>query len=102
MESTQQSDRETYRAIVLSKDGGGLLMAASENGLLLPSVEIPRWRRHAECLTAGMMSEWGCEVICLFAPDGVGTATDINIKSLNAGGRKRHIPVGPSGEPCHR
>ncbi|HXM62222.1 MAG TPA: hypothetical protein VN950_15295 [Terriglobales bacterium] len=73
MESTQQSDRETCHAIVLSGDGGGLLMAASENGLLLPSVEIPRWRRHAECLTAGMMSEWGCEVICLFAPDVVGT-----------------------------
>jgi hypothetical protein len=69
MESTQQSDRETYRAIVLGQDGNELLLARAGDGFLLPSVEIPRWQRLAENLTAAMRKEWGHEVVCLFNPD---------------------------------
>ena len=43
MESTQQSDRETYRAIVLGQGRIELLLAPAVDGFLLPSVEIPRW-----------------------------------------------------------
>lgn len=69
MESTQQSDRETYRAIVLGQGGTELLVAPAGNGFLLPSVEIPKWQRPAENLTLAMRNEWGQEVICLFNPD---------------------------------
>jgi hypothetical protein len=69
MESTQQSDRETYRAIVLGQGGNELLLKPAGYGFLLPSVEIPRWQRIAENLTAAMRNEWGHEVVCLFSPD---------------------------------
>ena len=69
MESTQQSDRDTYRAIVLGQGGNELLLNPVSDGFRLPSVEIPRWQRIAENLTAAMRKEWGHEVVCLFEPD---------------------------------
>jgi Phosphotransferase enzyme family len=69
MESTKQSDRETYRVIVLAQGGNELLLAPAGDGFLLPSVEVPRWQRIAENLTAAMRKEWGHEVVCLFNPD---------------------------------
>jgi hypothetical protein len=69
MESTHQPEQETYRAIVLGRGGNELLLARAGDGFLLPSVEIPRWQRVAENLTAAMRNEWGHEVICLFSPD---------------------------------
>lgn len=69
MESTQQSDRETYRAIVLGQGGDELLLNPVSDGFRLPSVEIPRWQRIAENLTTAMRKEWGHEVACLFKPD---------------------------------
>ncbi|MGB8062256.1 MAG: phosphotransferase [Candidatus Sulfotelmatobacter sp.] len=71
MESTQQSDRETYRAIVFGQNGDELLLAPATGGFLLPSVEIPRWQRVAENLTAAMRNKWGHEVVCLFSPDAI-------------------------------
>src|SRR5580704_9186407 len=69
MESTQQSDRETYRAIVLGQGGNELLLSPAGDGFLLPSVEIPRWQRVAESMTVAVRNEWGQEAICLFNPD---------------------------------
>jgi hypothetical protein len=69
MESTQQSDRETYRAIVLGRGGNEVLLNPAGDGFLLPSVEIPRWQRVAENMTVAIRSEWGQEAICLFNPD---------------------------------
>jgi len=71
MESAQQSDRQTYRAIVLGQGGDDLLLASATDGFLLPSVEIPRWQRIAENLTAAMKNDWGHEVVCLFSPDAI-------------------------------
>jgi hypothetical protein len=69
MESTQQSDRETYRAIVLGQGGNELLLKPAGEGFLLPSVEIPRWQRLAENMTVAIRNEWGQEAVCLFNPD---------------------------------
>jgi hypothetical protein len=68
MESTQQSDRDSYRAIVFGQDGNELLLAPAGDGFVLPSVEIPRWQRVAENLTVAIRKEWGQEAICLFNP----------------------------------
>ena len=68
MESTRQSDRETYRVIVLGQGGNELLLAPTDTGFLLPSVEIPRWESLAENLTAAVSTQWGQEAICLFNP----------------------------------
>src|ERR1700685_1338660 len=67
MESTQQSGRDTFHAIVLAQDGNELLLAPAGDRFVLPSVEIPRWQRAAENLTAAMRETWGREVVCLFS-----------------------------------
>ena len=69
MESTQQSDHETYRAIVLGQCGNELLLVPASDGFVLPKIEIPRGQRIAENLTAAMRKEWGHEVVCLFSRD---------------------------------
>ena len=69
MESTQQSNRETYRAILLGQGGNELLLAPVGDGFVLPSVEIPRWQRVAENMTVAIRNKWGQEAICLFKPD---------------------------------
>jgi hypothetical protein len=78
MESTQQSDRETYRAIVLGQGGNELLLSPAGDGFLLPSVEIPRWQRVAENMTVAIRNEWGQEAICLFNLDVSAPATSAN------------------------
>ena len=42
MESTSQSDHETYRAVVLRQHGNEVLLALAEDGFCLPWVEVPR------------------------------------------------------------
>jgi len=69
LELARQSECETYRAIVLRQKGRELLLVRADTRFLLPSVEVPRWQRIAESVTAAMKSEWGQEVICLFIPD---------------------------------
>jgi hypothetical protein len=69
MESTQQSGRDTFRAIVLAQNGNELLLAPAGDRFVLPSVEIPCWQRVAENLTTAMREKWGREVVCLFSPN---------------------------------
>ena len=69
MESGQQPDRETYRLILFSQDRNDVLVATEEAGFLLPCVEIPRWQRVVEHLTAATRSKYGCVGISLFAPE---------------------------------
>lgn len=66
MEVSGQSDRETYRFIVLGRNETEVLLTRSEAGFCFPQVTIPRWQRVAENLTLAIKREWGEEVICLF------------------------------------
>ena len=68
MESQEQSERETCRVIVLGRDGTEVLFKTGEPGFAFPAVEIPRWERLAENLTAAVKEDWGCDAICLFTP----------------------------------
>lgn len=97
MGSTQQSDTETYRAIVLGQGGNELLLRQTGDGFLLPSVEIPRSRRIAENLTVAMRTEWGCEAVCLFNLDAsapVFSTNDHNYEVMEA--------CGPVAKSSHR
>ena len=58
MPSAEQNERETYRVIVLSRDGTKVLLVPNGERQMLPSVEIPRWQRVAENLTAAVDSNW--------------------------------------------
>ncbi|MGC2367771.1 MAG: phosphotransferase [Candidatus Sulfotelmatobacter sp.] len=66
MDSQEQSERETCRVIVLGRDGTEVLLKTGEPGFAFPAVEIPRWERLAENLTAAVKEDWGCDAICLF------------------------------------
>ena len=95
MESTQQSDRETYRAIVLGQGGNELLLKPAGDGFLLLSVEVPRWQRLAENMTAAIRNEWGQEAICLFNPDvgaRVTAPNDHNYQVMECSGPARPHP----------
>jgi hypothetical protein len=95
MESTQQSDRETYRAIVLGQGGNELLLKPAGDGFLLLSVEVPRWQRLAENMTAAIRNEWGQEAICLFNPDVSARVTapnDHNYQVMECSGPARPHP----------
>jgi len=94
MESTQQSDRATYRAIVLGQGGNELLLKPAGEGFLLLSVEIPRWQRLAENMTVAIRNEWGQEAICLFNPDVSApvTAPDHNYQVMECSGPARPHP----------
>jgi hypothetical protein len=94
MESTQQSDRETYRAIVFGQGGNELLLATATGGFLLPSVEVPRWQRIAENLTAAMRNKWSHEVVCLFSPDAIVPARSPNGRNYQV--MESHGPVAES------
>ena len=95
MESTQQSDRETYRAIVLGQGGNELLLKPAGESFLLLSVAIPRWQRLAENMTVAIRNEWGQEAICLFNPDvssPVTATNDHNYQVMECSGPARPHP----------
>ena len=64
-----QDERETFGVIVLGQSGTKVLVVPDGDRFALPSVNIPRWQRVAENLTAAVRTEWGEEIICLFEPD---------------------------------
>jgi hypothetical protein len=81
--SAEQNERETYRVIVLSRDGTKVLLVRNGERRMLPSVDIPRWQRVAENLTAAVESSWREEVVCLFASD-TDSPTDGAVNSYQA------------------
>jgi hypothetical protein len=66
VDSQEQSERETCRVIVLGRDRTEVLLKIAESGFAFPAVEIPRWERLAENLTAAVREDWGCDAVCLF------------------------------------
>ena len=69
MATPEKNECETYRVIVLGQNGTEILVVSNGDRFALPAVNIPRWQRVAENLTAGVNAEWGEEVICLIEPD---------------------------------
>jgi hypothetical protein len=64
MESTSQSDHETYRAVVLRQDVNEVLLALAGDSFCLPWVGVPRRQRIAE-----MRTRWDLDIVCLFSPN---------------------------------
>jgi hypothetical protein len=68
LESEQQPEHDSFRLIVFTQDRSDVLLLAERAGFTLPRVEIPRWERAAEKLTAATRNKYGCGAICLLAP----------------------------------
>lgn len=69
MGSATGNETLTCRTIVLAQSGEQLLAVPCPAGLVLPSIEIPRYERLAINATAALRRNWACDAICLFAPD---------------------------------
>ena len=69
MEFQKQCERETCRVIVFNRHGNDVLLKFTEAGFVFPCVEIPRWERLAENLTAALKKDFGCDAVCLFTPN---------------------------------
>jgi hypothetical protein len=68
--------QDPYRILLLRNDGSELLVASERPPFTLPSVEIPRWDRVAENLTAAVRERHQLSALCLFAPELPITSTD--------------------------
>lgn len=83
--AVQQDDRpvalppvsqDLYRILLLRNDGSELLVAGERPPFTLPWVEIPRWDRVAENLSAAVRKRYQLSAICLFSPELPVTSTD--------------------------
>lgn len=94
MESQEQSERQICRAIVLGREGTEVLLKIPGPGFAFPAVEVPRWERLAENLTAALKRDCGCDAVCLFSPNHSSEDRDSNgkhyevMECLREGGRK--------------
>lgn len=68
--------KDLYRLLLLRKNGSELLVAGERLPVTLPCVEIPRWERVADNLTAAVRKRYGISAICLFTPEMCSTTTD--------------------------
>jgi hypothetical protein len=66
VKSQRKNECDTRHVILLRHSERRLLLRKTESGFVLPSVEIPRWERLAENLTAAVKKEFGCDAACLF------------------------------------
>lgn len=57
---------DRYRLLLLRSGGTELLLARSGKRFALPSIDVPRWERPAETLTAAVMNKLGISAYCLF------------------------------------
>ena len=80
MESQEQSERQICRAIVLGREGTEVLLKIPGPGFAFPAVEVPRWERLAENLTAALKRDCGCDAVCLFSPNHSSEDRDSNGK----------------------
>ena len=67
--------RDLYRILLLRNNGSEFLVVGDNTPFTLPRVEIPRWERVAENVTAALRKRYGISAVCLFAPDLLITAT---------------------------
>jgi hypothetical protein len=66
MPKVLDDDLETWRLIVLRRDGSEFLAIAMDSGLLLPTVQIPAHSRTAQSLNAQLNALWNLKVYCLY------------------------------------
>jgi hypothetical protein len=69
MKTIEQSDWQTYRLIVLRRDGAQILLSSSRSGRSLPCVQVAPGKRIAQHLVTELNRDWGVHAYCLFLPN---------------------------------
>jgi hypothetical protein len=78
--TAKQNECEAYRVVVLGKNGTEVLLVPNGDRFALPSVNIARWQRVAENLTAAVKTDWGEDIVCLVEPDVSASANGTQIR----------------------
>ena len=81
MKPIDQADLQTYRLIVLRRDGSEVLLSSSASGWSLPCVQVSHRKRIAQQLVTELNGEWGLQAYCFFLPSL--TTPDRNVQSGN-------------------
>ena len=68
MKATEQSDLQTYRLIVLRRDGSEILLSSTGSGWSVPCVQLSPHKRIAQQLVTELNREWDLQTYCLFIP----------------------------------
>jgi hypothetical protein len=94
MKSQEQFEREICSVIVMGRNGTEVLLETAESGFAFPALEIPRWERLAENLTAEVRRNWGCDPVCLFTLDcGPENGEHYEVMACWCDGRRKHEPA---------
>jgi len=104
MKVTEQADLQSYRLIVLRRDGSELLLASSGSGWSLPSVQISPRKRVAQQLVTELNGAWGLQAYCLFLPSLItpdGNEHSGNYAVMESIHRHDEAPKGACWIPCN-
>jgi hypothetical protein len=103
MPTVEQSDRETWRLLVLNQSRTQIVLASdtTARAFRLPSVNIPHWQRIAENLTGAIREAWHCDASCLFTPTPASAITSDNVlyevmeclQPLRPDSRRVQVPI---------
>jgi hypothetical protein len=66
MSESPQPDLDIFRVLLFRNDARELLLETANEGLRLPSIEIPRYSRVGEEVTRAIEAHWGLIACCLF------------------------------------
>ncbi len=81
MKPLDQADRDTFRLIIVRRNGSEILLSSSESGWSLPRVQVLPRERLAHQLIAELNKQLGMPAYCLFVPSF--TAPDRNTTGAN-------------------
>lgn len=68
MKPLEQADRDTFRLIIVRRNGSEVLLSSNDSGWSLPRVQILPRERIAHQLTAELNKHLGMQAYCLFVP----------------------------------
>ena len=68
MKPFDQADLQTYRLIILRRNGPEILLSGGA-GWSLPCVQISPGKRGAQQLVTEIQREWGLQAYCFFIPN---------------------------------
>lgn len=94
MRTSTQLDHDLYRVLLYRRDASELLLESTADGLELPVVPLPRFRRVAEKLTAGIKDRWNLDTCCLFPVlEGISSSFSIPFHVVELSSREAETPA---------
>ena len=68
MKPPDQADRDTFRLIIVRRNGSEIFLSSRESGWTLPCVQALQRERIPHQLTSALNEQLGMQAYCLFLP----------------------------------